>query len=288
MIKRLSVIFFFFFSLTVWLYGITDISMLSNNLNDKIDKQLKDNLNRAEFEEAHYLGMSRPSPAIDGKLTQHMKDSMRINAERKPYYAKKSNNATIQLSDRMISIGKTGLMIGSKIDRWGEKFNRQGIPIIQNDVVSMSTIPAMDTLPIRKGVLTPEQQKDVKAQIFDFQTSMFTMILSKDFQNISLLASQFLKKIKAFEEVNSCNLTMVRHLVESVGYIALHSIDYDKQSKGATRRLSQSFLLVHLVSLRYAPDIDFQAQPFHKLGIGIVLNEIPQIPFEKEMINTGN
>ena len=72
---------------------------------------------------------------------------------------------------------------------------------------------------------------------------------------------------------------MVRHLLESIGLAAVNATRFAELSAGRTRCLSRNLLLFEAKGLRTAVTLDRRAQEVHALGFGIIVNDVPSIPF---------
>ena len=72
---------------------------------------------------------------------------------------------------------------------------------------------------------------------------------------------------------------MTKHLVESLGLAAMNALDYAERSGGETLKLSRTFIRFQGLGLLGSVGIDRKAQAFHQQGIGIVVNDVPPIPF---------
>ncbi|MBM3266572.1 MAG: hypothetical protein FJZ01_02900 [Candidatus Sericytochromatia bacterium] len=72
---------------------------------------------------------------------------------------------------------------------------------------------------------------------------------------------------------------MCRHIVESLGLGAVTAISCAARSDGATVGLSRDLIAIQLLALGGAVDTDTQAQALHARGIGILVNDLPSIPF---------
>ena len=71
---------------------------------------------------------------------------------------------------------------------------------------------------------------------------------------------------------------MTIHLLESLGFAALHAVQYieqDAQVESLCRRLVAIQVLLLTGGIFY----DRLAQPCHAQGAGILLNDVPVIPF---------
>ena len=75
---------------------------------------------------------------------------------------------------------------------------------------------------------------------------------------------------------------MTRHVAESVGLAALNGSHYAAASGGATTRLSERLIRSQLTAFASSLWMDRQAQMQHARGVGILVNDLPHIPFEAQ------
>ncbi len=218
-------------------------------------------------------------------LTEHLHEAITVNRRRRPYYARKTGNASWGLSTRMI-VAETLLLPGAwVVDTWAERYHRQGVGITRDDVVSMEAILPKETPPRYRGQASEAQKREVRSALRAFRS---TVLLSEDRANFFALcghASALLNTIEQWENVYRAHWAMTKHLIESVGYTALHGMSYDEQTGGDTRRLTRWLLAGHALLLPAAASLDIRAQAAHRRGAGILVNDVPPIPFQQEWLS---
>ena len=82
----------------------------------------------------------------------------------------------------------------------------------------------------------------------------------------------------SLEKAKGHHLEMSKHLLESIGWSALFAyMEYEKHQRG--KRFFQLLILVQLLCLPAGIIFDFFATKAHAHGAGIIVNDVPKIPF---------
>ena len=74
---------------------------------------------------------------------------------------------------------------------------------------------------------------------------------------------------------------MLKHILESAAFAAKNAASYTKVENKRLKRLASLFIRTQLLGTILSPRIDRAANKIHRLGFGIVVNDIPKIPFEE-------
>ena len=101
----------------------------------------------------------------------------------------------------------------------------------------------------------------------------------KDFLKVQLLAMNALHELRQMELRYQCNLALTIHFVESVGLAARNADRLSHQYAKRTDNFYRAFIAIQISGVRLFSKVDLQAQPFHRAGIGIIVNDLPAIPF---------
>lgn len=72
-------------------------------------------------------------------------------------------------------------------------------------------------------------------------------------------------------------------MLESLGLAALHAPQYLEQSGGETEKLAKQLVGVQLWLADTGIYMDKLAQGCHAMGAGIIVNDVPEIPFLAEL-----
>ena len=212
-----------------------------------------------------------------GALERHIREALHINTQRLPLYAKASGGKTTALSKKLMRYQKLSIFSAYWMDRYARRFQKHGVPIMQEDYVSMEATPTFrerfDGLPPRLEELS---QPDVGALVRALKHAKS----GDDFA----LARTALRK--ALEEVHSPSgfLCAYRHLLESLLRIATLAEQHERfaREKGAPspRKFSWFLYWAHLPLLKSTLGFDLQAAPIQASGIPFLANDFPPVPAE--------
>ena len=215
-------------------------------------------------------------------LAEHLHKAIAVNRRRRPYYARKAGNTSWGLSTAMIAAETLLLPAAWMVDAWARHYHRQGVGIVRDDFVSMEAIFPKETPPRYRGRASRAQQQKVRSMLRRFRS---TVLLSKDRANFAALCHHtdaLLDTVEQWERSWGVHWAMTKHLLESLGCTALHGIEYVEQTEGSTRRLTRCLLAGHVVLLPAVASLDIWAQSVHRCGAGILVNDVPPIPFPNE------
>ena len=216
-----------------------------------------------------------------GAFAGHVKEAIVINKERAKYYAMRSNGVTSKLSTEFTRLEYALLPVATIFDRWARSLQQKGLAVMQNDFVSMNDIPDADTCPANMGLLNANGIKAFKNILKDFRRQAYRAAAKKDFISVQIHAISALHALKALQQKHHCNLTLSIHLVESIGLAAQNADKLMQQHKNSHQIACfyRALTLSQIFGSRLFADIDLKAQPFHQAGIGIIVNDLPRIPF---------
>ena len=219
-----------------------------------------------------------------GPFSEHVIEAINVNKQRAKYYADRSKGQTQKLSKLYTTLETAILPMAAIFDRWAEKLCQKGIPVMKNDFVSMKDLPTPDTCPARMGRLNQTGLNDYRHAFKDFRKSAYAAAWRKDFVCLQIHAISALHKLKALQQIHHCNLTLSIHLIESIG-LAARNADQLKQQHKSHKEIDafyRAFILSQIFGTRMFANIDLQAQYFHQAGIGIIVNDLPRIPFPEK------
>lgn len=217
-----------------------------------------------------------------GGFTEHLRDALASNRERREYYARMSNGASRALSDHVIRLETLTLPFALHFDLRADRFNRQGIAIVDGDLVPMSGVLPADTPPRHRSVAGKADLEKLDGWLDTYRAAVSGALAHRDFETIGRLTYDLLDRVEALEKTADAHFAMTRHVVESVGYAAQHSLAYREASKGQTDDLAARFIRLQAFGLTGTIAIDRRAQALHKRGLGIIVNDLPDIPFRRE------
>ncbi len=217
---------------------------------------------------------------IDG-FEQHLRDAIDIYKERGELYSAVTDGKSKNIFSQLIVSEMALLPVARLYDLRAIPFIDKGIPIIKNDFVSMEGNKGFEYPFIPAFLMTEALEDDAQAVLDE--------LLSVDKQNMmSIAQASFiaLNKIHQLEEANQVYFPMTKHFLESLGFGALHGIYYQCQSEGETFKLASDFAKLQLLAIKFGKSInlDKRANVLHQQGVGILVNDLPDIPFLDEYI----
>jgi hypothetical protein len=212
-------------------------------------------------------------------FTSHVKEAIEVNKGRKKYYEGVSKGATTNVSLLYTSLEYSLLPLTVFFDRWAQKFRKAGIPVLTDDFVSMSGISSPDKSLLRRGILDRAGRRDLRKMLRAWQWKSGLAASRKDFLKVQLLAMNALHELRQMELRYQCNLALTIHFVESVGLAARNADRLSHQYAKRTDNFYRAFIAIQISGVRLFSKVDLQAQPFHRAGIGIIVNDLPAIPF---------
>jgi len=219
-----------------------------------------------------------PEPEPYG-FRAHLDEAIALNLERMPLYGDMTDGASLELSELLIASERLLLDLAEDFDTRAAPFQAQGIPIVAADFVSMEDIGEPTDPPRWAGPWTDALEADLERALAGLNDAE-----ADDFEGVCVEARSALWAIDDLEGEHEVHLAMTRHVVESAAYAALHAIDYAEASNGDTVSLSTDLVAIQLDALpwRLHEALDQRATTIHREGAGILVNDLPHIPFLEE------
>jgi len=212
-------------------------------------------------------------------LSEHLREAIELNSERKKIYSAMTEGKSEKISDRLIFLEKLArstvfLLDGDRVSGklWGSyMYNKVGIPIFCADVESMTKATELRmTSPVS---LPPWKKLPIKQMQADLRKALQTASWEK-IENTSLQWFEALNRTPQF----GC---MTRHFIESIARVAGHAEDYRKMAKEMKLPDPQNLLLFFIsnmiLALKQGGNLDVQALPFQVQGIPILCNDVPPL-----------
>ena len=210
---------------------------------------------------------------------RHVLGAIVLNTRRGFRYAVQSKGRSLLVSIPLVLSEISALFAFGFFDLWGMKYNRRGIDIIIGDFVPMAKANSADS-PLRyTDVASAQEHKRLKTRRWAFIAELWGLNRAGNLAEVVETTHRFLQEILALENNTKSLFPMHRHVVESIGVAALNSQNYAAQSNGETKTLSRWFIAFQIVALFTSSGNDRHAQKCHKLGIGIIEDDVPYIPF---------
>lgn len=217
-----------------------------------------------------------------GGLYEHLDEAIRSHESRMPYYSKQSGGASDPLFRKIATLQRLNLPVAWYIDLQARRFQKAGIPIITGDLFSMSTIFPKDRPPRYTGIMSDETLKAVRIKVREYQKKAFRYVSKSEFYKVAEATHELVVSLRQLEKQHNAHLAMMVHMLDSVGYTALHAAGYQQKTSGATDNLARQFLTIQIFPLQECLPTDHKAQALHAKGIGVIVNDVPDIHFLKE------
>lgn len=209
----------------------------------------------------------------------HLLEAIELYDERKHEYAALTNGKSDFLFLTLITSERLLLPIARLYDWRGSKFNASGIAIIEADFVPMDSVND----PAKPLVAANEFSAETEVFIKSLMDSFRAYKGSNDFLGLAEHSVHSIEAIEQYEVANTIYLPMLKHVIESIGFGALHAQNYRCESEGATDKLARDFLALQILGLSdLVIGLDKQANEIHQLGVGVLVNDLPTIPVVDE------
>jgi hypothetical protein len=215
----------------------------------------------------------------------HLTEAIKVNQSRKEFYSEKTNKESEKISNMLINNERLAAPLALVIDLLAQQYINAGIPVVCGDFVSMEKILPPTTIPTRNESATNSDFNELKLLLSDTKNKMYSDTKLNNFEGVSSQAYVLLGKIKVLENKTSSDFCMSKHVVESIGFGALHANSYSELTSGKINWLEKLFLNTSISGLSNSiVDIDIEAQKIHTKNVGIICNDVPHIPFEEEYL----
>ncbi len=229
----------------------------------------------ADRPQASRTGTSSPEEGF----AQHLEEAIQLNRSRRDVYDRLSGGRTRSLSNQLILLEQLTLPFAYVLDRWATRFQERGLPVLKEDFVSMQDVRSPFAPPRWRGVASAQETERIQDWLDGYRKTLGEALGRNDFAAIAQASHDLLGRLEDAEQGQQVHWAMTKHLVESLGLAAMNALDYAERSGGDTLRLSRTFIRFQALGLLGATSVDRKAQGFHRQGIGIVVNDIPEIPF---------
>lgn len=217
-----------------------------------------------------------------GGLYEHLDDAIKSHESRMPYYSSVTNGKSDAIFKKIAGLQTLNLPISWYIDLQAKRFQRLGIPVITGDLINMNTINPKEQPPIYQGIMPEITLKDLRIRMREFQKKAVKALKKSDFMAIAQATHEIIMYVKELEKTHDAHLAMTVHMLDSIGYTALHAADHQQQTHGDTDNLYRQFLTIQIFPMQQCLPTDLKAQQLHALGAGVIVNDVPDIPFLKE------
>lgn len=225
---------------------------------------------------------SQHRPGI-GEFERHVAEAIQSNLARRSYYRRQAGWVAWLLSISLVFSERLTIPIARRVDRQALPFQEKGIPILANDFVEMSEIPPKESLPVYHGQADRKLRREVKRLLRKAKKASLAALSRRNYRIVQEELSAALRKLERIQETEKVHFAMTRHLLESAGIAALHVPSYIRASSGEAEELCRRFVKMQVRLIDQAIFVDTLAQKCHAKGVGILVNDVPDIPFLEEL-----
>ncbi|EAY31492.1 hypothetical protein [Microscilla marina] len=209
----------------------------------------------------------------------HLKEAIDTNQGRKKIYAQQTHRQSVRLSNLLIMSEKISLPVARYFDWKARRFNQAGIGVVANDFVPMDDILPPETPPLYPQQASPAHLHEATQLTQALAQKLKATLKTYNFEAACAATEDALQQLAQIEHRAQAHFAMLKHLLESIGYASVNAPQYAQLSKGATGKLSRQLIGMQAKGLSLALRIDTRAQKIHQLGAGIIVNDVPPIPF---------
>lgn len=208
----------------------------------------------------------------------HLTDAIRLNTARQPFYMERTQGASRSLSEELVATERLALPIAAYFDWRGRRLEGDGVPVVSGAFVPMD-VPEADAPTQYGGKAGPGTIRAAAQLLADVGKQVRAALWLADFDAMGHACEEALVRLDEMERISGSHFAMCKHLVESLGLGALNGIACAEATGGRSTALSRDLVGIQLLALGKAPDADRRAQEFHAMGAGILVNDMPAIPF---------
>jgi hypothetical protein len=217
-----------------------------------------------------------------GAFYTHIADAIVLNKIRRPQYAELTGGRSRRLSTLLIWFEYTCIPFARYVDWRARRFIERGIPIVEADLVPMDRVRPLEAPPKWRGIADETARGRVRDALRRYRAGIGPALGRSDFDSVARASAEVLDVVDAVEAETTSHFVMVRHFVESIGLAAANALRWREMSGGETDALARRFLRIQALGLGSVLYFDRLAQEIHAMGVGILLNDVPEIPFREK------
>ncbi len=212
-------------------------------------------------------------------FADHLREAIALNRERAPRYAAVTAGRSWRLSRLLVAVELSTLPTARWFDWRARPHNALGVPVVLADFLPMHLAAPWDAPLGRAGVAARETRRALHSELRGLAWRVIGQARRGDFEAAAEACARSLLALREAEAASGANFAMGAHLVESVGLAAANSPGYVSASEGRAAGLCRDLLIFQALGLPLAGPFDALAQPLHALGAGVLVNDVPPIPF---------
>lgn len=214
-------------------------------------------------------------------MREHLKEAIALNSERRDIYANLTEGKSIEVSNKLIGMEKTTLLM-LKLPVWNfdkllGSFEKYGLQPTCDTFISMKTVTTFD-VQFSQGAPTEN------TALIETKKIRQALEAALETQNISVLKEKLQELHTELNSEPRLNC-MSRHVIESTLRIAslfpnwMSKIE-DPSDKQRLEKIVSRLLKNHIFALKSAGQIDELSRPIQLAGIPIICQDVPMIHFE--------
>ncbi len=210
----------------------------------------------------------------------HFEEAKVLNIHRRVVYAQITNGESRFVSNILIFSERILYPVAWYFDRRAKDFNSRGIGIIVNDFMPLNNnIPPVHRKPMYAKVLKSKDIKHLFYKMFLLRWNVRRELRQFNFSAAHVILVNAVDEISRYERDNNTHIAMLKHIVESAAFACKNAVLYAGSGDKKVMRLARCFINTQMLGTILSPLIDRSANRIHVLGVGIVVNDIPEIPF---------
>lgn len=213
--------------------------------------------------------------SASGCGARHIKEAIALNRDRAEAYAFASQEGSRSISAKILFLENLSLAPVSTGDLLAQPWQKQGIPLLCDDFIEMSTVPAFKAFdPIYAETCSADDPlPDTQALVERLQTSAL-----KSYAALAGVVQDELDELSGFP----ARMCMTRHILQSIRRSAQLAPIYQREARiqglSSPEALSNIFIFTQILFLKQAAEIDADLRAIHAQGIPFVCNDVPYIP----------
>lgn len=220
---------------------------------------------------------------MKGYFYIHLADAIKTNRARRPHYIQQTKGKARLLSHWLVSSEVMCLPLARYFDSQAQPFIEKGIPIVQNDFIDMQHIAELGTSTQYQGIADKASCQQVHQALKALKKGGLAALKQQDYLAICQQTADTMDVLDKLEQQSGAHFAMCKHMLESLGIAALHAPQYLEQSGGETEKLGKQLVGIQLWLADTGIYMDKLAQGCHAMGAGIIVNDVPEIPFLEEL-----
>ena len=212
-------------------------------------------------------------------LAKHLIEAIWINFVRSFFYAYHSRGYSLPLSWFLIFAELVSIPTSILMDVWFLIVTGRSLDEI---FVPMHNIKSVSTPPLYTRKMPRELYQEFHRRFYQYFGQSWRRMRNAQFVEMVHETKALLEQVHAAEASVQCHMEMSRHLLESVG-LTLFRASVEKREKGRGRLFFSFLIAAHLICIVPCIYIDAWATKIHHRGLGILVNDVPPIPFLAEL-----